>query len=299
MRFYQGQKILFFSLLGLFLLAGITGLLYGAGLAAWTHFYPRENQLIALDVGQGDSILIRTAGGRNVLIDGGPDNSVVYRLGRYIPFFDRQIDLVVLTHPEADHVTGLVEVLRRYRVERIWATGVLHTLPAYQAFWEEVRLQGILVESARRGRTVEIQGLFLEVLWPEDKIWGNEFLEGLNKTSVVIKASFGKRKALLSGDLPKEEEALLVERYGGALRSGLLKVGHHGSKTSTSLLFLDAVRPQWGVISVGKDNRFGHPHYRVLRNLARAQVRVVRTDEEGDVGFFAREGGWVRKEGKD
>jgi len=228
-----------------------------------------------LDVGQGDAIFIQTPRGRQVVIDGGPDPTTLTAvLGRRLPFWDRSLDLVILTHPDADHLTGLVPVLERYRVGRVLEPGYPATSQTYVRWLELIAEKRIPALLARTGVRVELEpGLICEVLHPasdpnpEDKA---------NNASAVTRWTWGQVTFLLPGDIEQEVEA-------------------HGSDTSSSAPFLRAVNPQLVVISVGADNRFGHPSPEVLNRLAGRTV--LRTDERGTIEVVT-DGArlWVRME---
>jgi len=236
-----------------------------------------------LDVGQGDAILITTPDGRQILVDGGPSpTQLVWALGRRMPFWDRSIDLVILTHPDGDHMTGLIPLFDRYRVERA-LTGA-QTLEAEEArSWREaVDAAGVPIVVAQRGMQIDLgSGARLEVLHP-----GAELLSGTasddNNNSVVLRLIYGQTSFLLTGDLEVEGERALLAS-GQPLVAQVLKVSHHGSGRATTADFLRAVAPQLAVIQVGADNRFGHPAPEVLERLAAAKVRVLRTDQHGTI----------------
>ncbi|RLC70039.1 MAG: DNA internalization-related competence protein ComEC/Rec2 [Chloroflexi bacterium] len=232
-----------------------------------------------LDVGQGDAIFIQTPRGRQVVIDGGPDPTALTAvLGRRLPFWDRSLDLVILTHPDADHLTGLVPVLERYRVGRVLEPAYPATSQTYVRWLELIAEKRIPALLARTGVRVELEpGLICEVLHPasdpnpEDKA---------NNASAVTRWTWGQVTFLLPGDIEQEVEAALVAS-GQPLEATVLKAPHHGSDTSSSAPFLRAVNPQLVVISVGADNRFGHPSPEVLDRLAGRTV--LRTDERGTI----------------
>ncbi|MFA5029684.1 MAG: ComEC/Rec2 family competence protein [Patescibacteria group bacterium] len=237
-----------------------------------------------LNVGQGDAILIRTPGGEDVLIDGGPDNKVLEKLGRYLPFFDRQLELVILTHPHADHLVGLVEVLRRYKVNRVLITAVTTSDPAQLTFTDLINKKNIPLEQAFEPEIINLEpGLELKILSPGREP-SSKRLENLNNSSLVAKLVYASTSVLLMGDYEAEEELLL--QSGVPLKSDILKIGHHGSNNANDLDFLRAVSPVAAVISVGK-NSFGHPHYRALYNLKKIGTRILRTDQLGDIRFFS------------
>ncbi|MFH1533530.1 MAG: ComEC/Rec2 family competence protein [Nitrospirota bacterium] len=237
-----------------------------------------------LDVGQGDATFVKTPFGHKILIDGGPNNYVIEELGKVLPFFDKTIDLVVLTHPHADHIDGLVEVLKRFDVENVVMTGVYCGDSTYLEFLRVLEEQGVRVFFAESGMGFLFGDVEVGVLYPAESFFGKSF-ENINNSSLVVKVSYGDENILFTGDLEMEGESELAE-------SGLLdnvdvyQVGHHGSKTASSLPFLAKISPEIAVISCGKDNKFNHPHVEALENLEMAGVEeVYRTDLEGTVEF--------------
>jgi len=235
-----------------------------------------------LDVGQGDAILIKTPDHQRILIDGGPSNAVVNKLGENLPFFEKEIDLIILTHPHADHLDGLIEVLKRYEVKKILSTGVTHTTPDYLAWLEEIKNKNIPMEIAVAGQMFDFGGgVEMEILYPAEDLTGKS-VENLNDTSIVAKLIFGQTSFLFTGDAEMEVEEKLIS--GGAdLKADVLKVGHHGSKNATGEDFLEKVQPRFAVISVGADNQFGHPNAMTLKRLEKIGAEILRTDEDGDI----------------
>ncbi len=239
-----------------------------------------------LDVGQGDAILIETPSGRQVLVDGGPDPRLVLRaLGDRMPFWDRSIDLVVLTHPQEDHLAGLVRVLRRYRVGRIITPGVEATSGTYaewrRALAERSDETRVLVASVGQ-EVVMGDGVSLTVLHPPGTLppWTPNLL---NNSSVVLRVTYVEVSFLLTGDIEAAGEQDLIES-DAPLRATVLKVAHHGSDSSSTKEFLDAVTPAMAVISVGADNRFGHPRASVVERLRAATGdRVLLSSERGAI----------------
>ncbi|MDD5567342.1 MAG: ComEC/Rec2 family competence protein [Patescibacteria group bacterium] len=241
-----------------------------------------EYQVVFFDVGQGDSILIDGPENFQILIDGGPDNTVIQKLGQYLPFYDRTIELVILTHPDADHVTGLVEVLERYRVKTIMDTEVLATNDAYARLRELIRQKSIEEIIGQQGKELRIPGGGdLKVLYPVENVSGREFKD-INSTSLVARFEVGQHSFLFTGDLPKEGEGELISTRQ-SLKADVLKVGHHGSKYSTSPAFVKAIDPAIAVIQVGEKNHFGHPDKSILELLSDYGSQVVRTDQAGDI----------------
>ena len=235
-----------------------------------------------LDVGQGDAMLITTPGNQRILIDGGPDLTVLERLGEELPFFDRTIDLLVLTHSDADHVTGFPEIMRRYDVKKVLMTGAAKDSPIYSAFLDELRASGTQIIIAESTHDIDLgAGVRLDILWPINSLLGAQVKKS-NNASIVAKLTWKDHEILLTGDIEERvEEALL--KAGLDLRADVLKVPHHGSKTSSSTGFLLAVQPKTALISVGQDNRFGHPRPEILARYEALGIPVRRTDEEGRV----------------
>lgn len=252
------------------------------GLIWYTGQRGDELEFIALDIGQGDAILIKTPYGQNVLIDGGPDNSVIQRLGKNLPFYDRTIDLMILTHPDADHVTGLIEVLRRYKVKQVLYTGVVLDSPNYAEWLSVAEEKNVAMAIGQAGQVINLgDDLWLDILYPEE-LFLNRTADDVNDTSIVVKLIYEDTSFMLTGDASIVVEQELIED-GADLEADVLKVGHHGSKTSTCIEFVQAVDPDYAVISVGLNNKFGHPNFRALSNLEKEGVEILRTDEMGDV----------------
>lgn len=236
------------------------------------------------DVGQGDSAFMRMPEGQTVLIDGGPSDSVLERLGSVMPYFDRDLDLVILTHPHADHLDGLVEVLKRYEVGMVLFGGVDYDSSVYDEFLSELldggRFGGRFV-AASQDTDFVIGPVLLDVLYPFEQIYGESF-SNLNNSSVVFELGYGDLKILFTGDAEAGVEEELVT-HGSLEDVDILKVGHHGSDTSSGNEFLGVVEPELAIISVGSGNQFGHPKDEVLERLEKAGVEVRRTDVEGTV----------------
>lgn len=254
---------------------------------------PRESQLQVhfLSVGQGDAELIQTPDNRNILIDGGPDGSVLRELGKQIPFYDRKIDALVLTHPHADHVSGLVSVLKTYQVGRVYLSGVIYTTPEYLSFLEIVKQKQIETKAVKAGDSLDVgNDISLSFLFPLSSQAGSS-AENVNNTSVVTRLVYGAKAVLFMGDLEAEGQAVLLAS-GQKLQSDIYKVPHHGSKDSINIDFLGAVAPKIAVIEVGRDNKFGHPTADALRALG--GVQLFRTDKDGTVSFaIDRERVWA------
>jgi len=246
-----------------------------------------QTEVIFLDIGQGDSILIKTKYGQNILIDGGKDNKVLDRLGRNLSFFDRKLDMVIATHPDADHIGGLVSVLERYNVDLLLDPGVVHNSSIYEEMWKVVKDKQIPVRYISSRQIYDFgDGAIMDIIYPNKDFVGKD-IDDNNLASIVAKFSDGQVDYMFTGDAHIETEDELVEIFGVYLESEILKAGHHGSKSSSGELFLDTVVPEVAIISCGRDNKFGHPSFRVLKNLIDRGVTIFRTDEIGDIGFVS------------
>ena len=241
-----------------------------------------------LDVGQGDAILIQTPNGQDILIDGGPDpQKINLELSKKLSFWDRTIDLIVCTQPHADHVTGLVEVLQRYKVRQVLEAEVSYNSSIYQEWCNVVEDKGIEYNIAWAGQEIDLgNGIKLEVLNPPEGLWAGTS-EDVDNNGVVLRLSWGQVSFLFTADIRQEAEFELIGQRAD-LKSTVLKVAHHGSETSTTSQFLAAVDPEVAVISVGADNPFGHPASEVLGRLVDrlGEGNVCRTDEDGTVEFI-------------
>lgn len=234
------------------------------------------------DVGQGDSIFIETENKKQILIDGGPDNSIIQKLPQAMSFWDRTIDLVILTHPDKDHIFGLLEVLKRYNVKAVVETGVRCEKGECLA-WEDLKNhEKAVVISPKLGDSISLdENTKIFILHPFENQSGKEFSK-TNNTSIVAKLIYGDASFLFTGDIEKQVEEKLI-LAGINIDSDYLKIPHHGSKTSSTDIFLDAVSPLAAFISLGLDNRYGHPHEEVVNRLEKYSIKYYRTDVSGDI----------------
>ena len=246
--------------------------------------------LVFCDVGQGDAALISWQN-TQVLVDGGPDASVLNCLGAHMPFWDRKIEMAVLTHPDADHLTGLVDVLERYDVTHLILNSAGKDSRVFRRFQKAVVSEGAVVYFPKKGDVLRFGPVEMAILWPESQgqVLGATTIEKeANETSTVFKLSFGEFDALFTGDITsREEEGLEI----GDIE--VLKVAHHGSKFSTSKSFLEKITPEAAVISVGK-NSFGHPTDEVIQRLKEQSIKLFRTDQEGEMKIVTDGEVWRR-----
>lgn len=277
----------------------IVGLIFGLGLVWGVLGKLGDDNLhfVSCDVGQGDATLV-TLGSMQVLIDGGPDSSVLDCLSHHLPFWDRTLEAVVLTHAQADHMSGLVDVLERYEVEQLVVNGLVNDTAGFREFRVAVVEEGTAVHLPSRGDEIRIESVVFRVLWPKEQmglasLWEESgedsdvlgvatYSGDINETSVVLQLSFGEFDALLVGDIGfSSEKALLAD--GVLEKTEVLKVAHHGSKYSSSSDFLREIQPKLAFVSVGEKNRFGHPTSDTLIRLDTVGARILRTDENGEI----------------
>ncbi|MDD5720871.1 MAG: ComEC/Rec2 family competence protein [Candidatus Pacebacteria bacterium] len=234
-----------------------------------------------LDVGQGDALFIESPTGTQVMFDGGPPRKVLGPLQRVISPFDKTIDALIITNPDADHIGGLLDILKNYKVGMVLESGVLTDSKTYQNLREEMKKQNVPDILAKRGMKLDMgSGAVIDILFPDRDVseWAT------NDGSVVARLSYGNTSIMLTGDAgTKTEQIILSENSQMRLKSTILKVGHHGSRTSSSPSYVKAVSPEYALISDGKDNNYGHPHPETLETLTKFGAKIFRTDLLGTI----------------
>ncbi len=240
--------------------------------------------VIFLNVGQGDAIYIEAPNGNQMLIDGGRGREALRELGAVMPLYDRSIDVVLSTHPDADHIGGLIPVFESYTVGAFVESGNAHQTAVTEALSRAVTEEKSLNLVARRGMRIHLgRGVVFTVLYPDKEVTRAES----NEASVAGRLAYGMTTVLLTGDAPIDVERILMAQNGSSLKSTVLKLGHHGSRTSSLPEFLSLVHPEFAIISAGKRNRYGHPHQEVLDTLQRQNIRVLRTDVDGRITLLS------------
>ncbi len=242
-------------------------------------FSPNTLRVWFFDIGQGDGMMIETPSGKQILVDAGPDASILTKLGGVLWPWDRTIDAIVLTHPDADHVTGFISVLKRYRVGHVYETGVIANTLIGAEIEKAIREEHVPVTMVRAGDLIPDTHVKLETLWPSNEAVVHA-KNDRNNSSIVIRLTYGDTTALLTGDAEEPSEKQFYLRVGPI---DVLKVGHHGSATATSQNLLDVIRPQIAIISAGVQNKYGHPHPLILDRLIKIHSRIFRTDTQGDI----------------
>lgn len=232
-----------------------------------------------LDVGQGDAIFIETPAGNQVLVDGGANKKVLRQLSQEMPFYDRFIDVLIATHPDLDHIGGLVPVIKRYNVGLLVKSPVRSDGAAEKSF--EFVSEGVpQAYGLRGGKFILDNGVYLEIFSPTAEMIALE----PNDASIIAKLTYGQTGFLLTGDASKSIEEFVIG-MGDDIDVDVLKLGHHGSKTSTGVNLLGFSSPEFAVVSAGQDNSYGHPHSEVLEMLEKFDIEVLQTAEEGIISF--------------
>lgn len=280
------------------------GLLILIGITVWLvfFFYPvKDLEIVNCDVGQGDATLA-IYGKTQVLFDGGPDDSVIDCLDNYLPFWDRDIEAVVLSHPQKDHYGGLIDVFKSYHVETFVSTSLDSSSQEYQVLKNMVGGSGSRVINPTSGMVIRLGTIYLDIVHPSDEFLMTKAFQKEGKLStfplgnlssrkdpnifsVVAILRFKDFKALLTGDIDPEVSDL-ISKNSLVESVDYIKVPHHGSKNGISQKLIDVARPQIAVISVGENNSYGHPSEEILKMLKKAGTIVKRTDKEGDVVIF-------------
>lgn len=273
----RNRKIFFSIICALFALAAILSVIV---------FQNKNNELsvVFFDVGQGDAILI-SQGSQQVLIDGGKDGKLLLeKLGRYIPFWDRNIETIIETHPDQDHIGGLIEVLQTYNVGNVLETKMQNDSQTFKKLEGLIEENKIEIIEAKKDVTIRFSnGAELQVLYPFESVLDINGKD-TNIYSVVSKLTVGSSKFLFTGDLPTTQENELINKNVD-MKAQFLKVAHHGSKYATGDAFLEKVKPIDAIISVGKNNSYGHPNQEVLQRLSARRINILRTDEKGDIQY--------------
>jgi len=237
-----------------------------------------------LNIGQGDSIFIDAPSGRQVLIDGGPNSIVLRELSKKMPWWDRSIDVVIPTHPDADHVGGLIDVLARYRISTIINSSVEGDTKTFSALNSAIENEHAQKIVAMRGQVLDLGGgTRLEILFPDRPVPNLD----TNDACVVARLVYGETAFMFPCDAPQSIEKYLVQLDGENLQANVLKAGHHGSRTSSSELFVGYVSPEFAVFSRGCDNKYGHPHKEVIDTFEKFDISVLDTCANGTITFVS------------
>lgn len=234
------------------------------------------------DIGQGDAFFLETPDHFQMLVDGGPGSAILEKLAADMPFYDRTLDLVIATHPDSDHITGLIDVLNRYQVKTMLLPRVSKKSVLFERFLEAIRRNGASVREGAGPQTIMLdQGVSFAILNPRK----GETYKQTNEFGIAGLLRYGKLDVVLSADITSERAEAMIPFLPSPV--DILKVAHHGSKYSSSQLFLQHILPHLAVISVGKNNRYGHPTPEALARLALVGAHIWRTDKGGDLRVFS------------
>lgn len=268
-----------------------------------TRFNDGKLHVVFCNVGQGDGIFIRTPKGNDILIDAGPNDSILTCLSSHMPFWDHDLELAILSHSHADHITGLITVLKRYSVMSLATFKVENNSnSAYQEILKLLKEQKIKQRFLKPSdKFITDDQVVLKTEWPEKDISNISKIKGitttasyynLNELSLIELLSYRNFNLLLTGDAEKEAEEKIAPSLG---KIDILKVSHHGSKTGTSEDFLKTIRPKLAVISVGKKNRYGLPSLTVLEIFKKLGIKIMRTDQDGEIEIISDGKKWMVK----
>lgn len=249
------------------------------------HITNNNLSVAILDIGQGDSILIQTPEHKNILIDAGLSGKIVEELGKQFGFFNKTIDLFIITHPDRDHYAGILDVMQKYTIKQLMITGISNPDPLYESFLQQILSKNTPIIFPNNNYDLQIgRNAYLDILYP----FANQNLVGQkvknkNNTSIVahLRKADSDSLILLTGDAEHDEEREIL-LSGQDVKSPILKLGHHGAKTSTSDEWLSAVNPKIAIISANIDNQFGHPHQETIDKLS--DIEVLQT-VDGTIEF--------------
>lgn len=253
----------------------------------WSYVQHENRQgilkFVVLDVGQGDSLFIESPTGKRVLVDGGPNRNLMREISKVMPWYDRHIDILVVTNPDRDHYEGFLPLLQKYKTDLFLESGTKNDKGVYEFLLEKLDEMNVPKFLARKDQKIDLGGgAYLEVLFPDRDVSGLSPNDG----SIVMKLIYDETSVMLQGDSTKRMEEYLLSSLGTTtLKSSILKVGHHGSRTSSALDYVKAVSPHWAVISSGKNNDYGHPHKETVETMRKLGVPVLSTCNNGTIYF--------------
>jgi len=263
--------------------------LFCANVFAWSVVYDLNQvqplQVNFFDIGRGDSIFIQTPHGYQVLIDGGPTNIILEKLGSVMNFWDKSIDAIVLTHPDHDHIAGLIEVLKKYKVDFVLWNGLLKETGESEEWERLLEKESIESKIIFSGHQISTPMVTFDVLYPFESLEGIK-MKNTNNSSVVLHLIFKDTSFLLTGDIENSAEREIIEK-NNLKNSDVLKIAHHGSKTSSLEEFIGIINPIIAVISVDENNYYNHPHPAILELLNKYDINVLRTDLIGDIKIIS------------
>lgn len=242
-------------------------------------------EVVFLNIGQGNSTFIKSPTGNKIIIDGGPGNNLSNKISSVMPWYDRSVDLIIVSHPDKDHYEGFISFLDKYSTESFMESGMVDTSEEFSSLRNKIFSKKIPDILARRGEIIDIGGgAYIEIIFPDRNVSGMD----TNNGGIVARVVYGDTSFIIQGDLPKQMEDYLITLSSDkkmSLKSDVIEVGHHGAKTSSSEEYLKIVAPKYAVISVGKENKYGHPSPETLETLEKLGIKYLRTDKQGTIVF--------------
>lgn len=249
-------------------------------------FYDHLLKVYIFDVGQGDSIFIRTPSGTQFIVDGGPKGSLVRNLKKVMPFFDRTIDGLMITNPDTDHYAGFLDLLNYYKVDFVVEAGTISNTPTYGYLESIIEDKSIKKIIAKRGMRIVLDSdykVYLDILFPDRDV----STLSTNDGSIISRLVYGSSALMLQGDAPQKIEKYMIELDKNSVKADVLKLGHHSSKTSSAYEYVEAVSPKYAVASLGEGNSYGFPHKETVDTLNKLDVPFLRTDKLGTIEFVS------------
>ncbi len=246
----------------------------------------RGNKLTVsfLNIGQGNATFIESPTGTQVIVDGGPNKTLTGEISAVMPWYDRHIDALIVSHPDKDHYEGFLPLLDKYSADVFVESGIQDVSSEFLSLKQKISDKKIPDVLARRGEVIDIGGgAYIQILFPDRDVSGLE----TNSGSIICRLVYGETSLILEGDAPQATEDYVLSLDGAGLKSDMIEVGHHGAKTSSAPDYLSAVSPQYAVISVGKDNSYGHPNQETLDTLGNVGAQILRTDQLGRITFVS------------
>lgn len=238
-----------------------------------------------LNVGQGDAILIKDNFLNEVLVDAGPGSLIIQELKKQIPFFDKKIELVIITHPEKDHFAGLFYLIKNFKIEKVLLNGAVKNTKEFKDLILALKANNVKLATIEKDTFINLAGINIKTLWPLNDLVGINLVNS-NNSGVVNLVESDNNKILLLADVENTVEKFLSDNYSSYIQNSIVKISHHGSKTGSSIEFLQKFSPKEAVISVGKNNPYKHPAQIVLDHLKTLNIKTLRTDLMGSVNLI-------------
>lgn len=264
------------------------GILLGLIYISYNYYcYQKNNNLEVsfIDVGQGDAIFIKTPEKHQILIDFGSGQGI-NDLNKKIPWWNKKIDLIMITHPHDDHIIGLIQIIKNYKIKNIMYTGIVYDSSAYLELLEEIEKKNISLLVPQKNQSIKLgKNCDLNIIFPWENFYNKE-IDNLNNSSIISQLNCKNSRFLFMGDAEEEVENKLLEENMD-IKSDILKIGHHGSITSSQQEFLEKIAPQMAIIMVGKNNKFNHPSLRILKRLEKLKIKTLRTDLNGTITIIS------------